>query len=261
MATYRTISCKAVIAKVYRDLRLNDANRELDMIEWIGEALEFIGSGVTFKQKATTLQIQDHKAILPNDLVNIQQIKYQNENNPYHKPLKYNPKSFPEALHDVERPQWKDIRKESYTYNDNYLYTDFEEGEVLFSYIGIATDSDGYPMIPDNQYFKEALFWYIFKQLLLGGYRHHARIDYDFAYEKWRYFASNAKNEAMYPDIGEYQRFLEIWVGLVPEQRFFDRAFSIDEGDKFERELVDASNVITKPISMPQKVIIEGGNA
>lgn len=266
MATYRTISCKTVIAKVYRDLRLNDANRELDMIEWIGEALEFIGSGVTFKNKPAVLAIENHRAILPNDLVSIIQVKYKGSSS-YHKPLKYNPKSFPEALHEVDRAHWKSLAKESYTYNDNYLQTDFEQGEVLLSYVGIATDKDGYPMIPDNQYFKEALFWYIFKQLLLGGYRHHMTIDYEFAYEKWRYFAMNAKNEAVYPDIGGYQRFLELWVGLVPHQRLFDKGFSLDEGDQFERELIDATNMVTRPIKVEKPdesvtyIDVDGGDA
>ena len=41
---YKFTSVKEVIARVYRDLNLQDTERWEDMIEWIADALDFIGA-------------------------------------------------------------------------------------------------------------------------------------------------------------------------------------------------------------------------
>ena len=53
---YKHTSAKHVISKIFRDLRINDEGWVLDAMEWIGEALEFIGHVSTTERKATELQ-------------------------------------------------------------------------------------------------------------------------------------------------------------------------------------------------------------
>ena len=45
---YKTISIKALLSKIYRDLKPNNSNWEADAFEWIGEALSFIGTNQGF---------------------------------------------------------------------------------------------------------------------------------------------------------------------------------------------------------------------
>ena len=51
MAVYKTISSKAIIRKIFRDLKLSKDNWIDDAIEWIGEALEHIGASPQLLQK------------------------------------------------------------------------------------------------------------------------------------------------------------------------------------------------------------------
>ena len=62
---YRHVSTKEVIAKVFRDLKPGNASWTMDAVEWIGEALDFIGYHGVFDHKAKELTVANHKAEIP----------------------------------------------------------------------------------------------------------------------------------------------------------------------------------------------------
>jgi hypothetical protein len=74
---YRLISTKEVIAKVYRDLKPSDSSWTTDAIEWIGEALDFIGYHAIFDHTSKELNVVDHKAEIPCDLYQLIQVEYE----------------------------------------------------------------------------------------------------------------------------------------------------------------------------------------
>ena len=43
------------------------------------------------------------------------------------------------------------------------------------------------------------------------------KIDYVFADTKWKYYCTQARNAATFPDIDRYESFLNQWVRLVPD--------------------------------------------
>ena len=93
--------------------------------------------------------------------------------------------------------------------------------------MAFPTDEDCFPLVPDDISYKEAMFWYIFKQLLLGGYdKPTNKIDYAFADQKWKYYCTQARNASVFPDIDKYQSFMDQWVRLIPDmnahQLFFE---------------------------------------
>ena len=48
--------------------------------------------------------------------------------------------------------------------------TSFKQRYSVSSAIqAMPTDPDCYPLVPDDISFKEAMFWYIYKKMLLGG--------------------------------------------------------------------------------------------
>jgi hypothetical protein len=74
MAIYKTVSSQTIIRKVFRDLRPENDDWIDDAVEWMGEALEHIGSASQLCQKQCTLTIKDHKACLPGDLYFVNQV-------------------------------------------------------------------------------------------------------------------------------------------------------------------------------------------
>lgn len=56
----------------------------------------------------------------------------------------------------------------TYTINNNYVNMSEEEGIIQISYKSLLVDDQGYPMIPDDQSFQDALYYYIIKEHLFG---------------------------------------------------------------------------------------------
>ena len=52
----------------------------------------------------------------------------------------------------------------TYKIQGNIIYTSIKEGEIEVAYLAIATDSEGYPLLPDNSSYTRALELYIKKQ-------------------------------------------------------------------------------------------------
>jgi len=132
-------------------------------------------------------------------------------------PLQYGTNNFPIGLHCEQCENKFAKSKDTYTINGDYLNTSFEKGVVCFSYTAFPVDEDCYPMVPDDISFKEAMFWYIYKQMLLGGYTPAMNgIDYNFADTKWKYYCTQARNQANFPSIDKYESFMNQWVRLIP---------------------------------------------
>lgn len=250
MPTYKNISSQFIVSKIYRDLGLEDTNYETDIIEWMGEALDFIGASSQLVTKTEELTVTNFRADIPLHLVVFTQVRMKDQD--CWKLITFNPASF--FGHEPNCANLKVKSKEFYTLNPNYINTSFEEGTLLISYKSLAVDDNGYPLVPDNQYFKEALFWYCFKKMVMRGYVPRSQeLNYGIADEKWRFYCSAARNQANYPDIAEYERFMNVWKGLIPDTSFIEREFDDSQTDKIELDVVDASNIVTTPITIDKK--------
>ena len=77
------ISSRQVMSKVFADLDIKEgSNRQSDMLEWIGEAVEKIGAVKQLKRIVSgvdgtqLLEIKGHQAKLPSDLFRLNQVMY-----------------------------------------------------------------------------------------------------------------------------------------------------------------------------------------
>ena len=282
MAVYKTISSKAIIRKIFRDLKPEDDNWIDDAIEWIGEALEHIGSAPQLIQKQCVLNVANHKVLLPTDLYYINQVAINNSVSPTSsseldtlttkvkelkdaivdaqandleysdtasilheinsriviieniyfsdsnrlQPLQYGASTFHRSMHCTGCVNENAHYEDTYIVDDGYIKTSFESGKICLSYMAFPTDEDCYPLVPDEISFKEAMFWYIYKKILLFNPMFKVNgIKYDFAEQQWKYYCSQARNAANYPDIDKYESFMNQWVRLIPNINRHDLAF------------------------------------
>jgi len=132
-------------------------------------------------------------------------------------PLQYGTSTFPASIHCDECVNQFAKAKETYTVDGDYIKTSFQDGKVCLSYTAFPVDEDCYPMVPDDISYKESMFWYIYKQMLLGGYTPSMNgIDYNFADAKWKFYCTQARNQANFPSIDKYESFMNQWVRLIP---------------------------------------------
>lgn len=243
---YRSVSAKSVIAKVYRDLKPNTDNWVGDAVEWIGEALEYIGTYTGLIKKAREFTVANHRTLIPCELVDIIQVEYNGRALPYGSdvtgydlpnasrtttmsPSSGQPGVTTSATYETTTDFLSNFtpiaqRKTSasryptadyYVLNPDYLQTSFEEGTVKIHYTAYPVCDDGYPKIPDNIYYKQALEWYILRQMLMGGYVHPI-FKWETADAKWGEYCLKAQNDGMFPSIDKMESFKNMWVRMVP---------------------------------------------
>ncbi len=113
-----------------------------------------------------------------------------------------------------------------YTYEPNPPYIDFniKTGYAVMIYKAVVTDGDGYPMIPDTEEVKEAVYWYITMKYTYPLWRKGKVRDivYDEAKFNWKTWRLNAYGSQMMPKgAGAMQSFMNVWMRLVPKMNEF----------------------------------------
>lgn len=241
---YKTTSIKRVIAKVFTDLDLQEGEHRIpDMIEWAGEALEKIGAYASFVNKVTgkdstpILKVFNYQVKLPCDFHQMIQVSFSfSEDGPFY-PMRYATGSFDSGCisnTDVSNTSINDDSycktTSDYTYliNSSYIKTNIEEGFIMMAYQAIPLDMEGYPMIPDDANFIEALYWYIVTKLYYPQWKQGSLRDavyYD-ARRSWNYHCKQAYGIALMPNIDQLESIKNSWLRLVPELHEHSTGFS-----------------------------------
>lgn len=236
MAIYNNTSVKTVIAKVLTDLDMREETHRIsDMIEYAGEALEKIGAFPVLETKilgkggVPYLELNDYQVALPADIHTITQAAYAEQEGSRFLDMRRATGSF-----DMSRTLTTSTGEEdenvgdtdnthdlTYFLKPGYLVSNKKTGIVMLAYKAIPTDDDGYPLIPDNISFREALYWYISMKLMyplwkIGKIRD--AVYYD-ARRSWNFYCKQAYGNAMMPDADQLESLKNSWLRLVPEIR------------------------------------------
>ena len=235
---YNLVSCRKVVSKVYSDLDLQEELHPVsNFIEWIGESLKKIGAfpslitRVTGKEDLPLLVIDGYQAKLPADLNTINQVAYSaTVNGPFY-PMRYATGSFAtthplKGSTPITGTATTPTTENGTIYSLDYSYivvggwikTNIKDGYLLISYQAIPVDADNYPLVPDDEAFFEAIYWYINMKLLYPQWRNgqvRDAIYYD-AKSSWNYHRKQAYANAMMPNSDQLESIFNSWVRLIP---------------------------------------------
>ena len=226
---YKYISIKSVFAKVYRDLGITYEISELDMLEWSTEALSMIGSFSQYEEITTNLEFVNGKAKLPcgfDRLVNIDycgQPMYWSTSTNRHN-YECNGCGVPNYTSGCCNDGF------SFYINDSYLISDIncEEGKkVSITYLGIPTDDEGYPLVPDDVYFMKALVAYITFMIDKQEHRKGKLPDKILQESKtdWLFYVNSARGSANMPNLAQLENFRNILRRMIPVSGDYSTGF------------------------------------
>lgn len=249
MAVNRFASVYEIIEKVYRDTGSPDDINFTDLIVWAGEALDKIGAYAQYKRKVTgdlanpNLDITNYKAKLPCDFYRLEQIAVNGKaatwaGNTFHHLL--GGECCSGAIKDVgyddlfkdnfgnifsnlgNSHNTRNIQYYTFDINDDYLTLNVKEGKVCIAYIATPVDDEGYPMIPDEESYKEAISRYLIMKLDYISYRRGkaSRELYNDSQREWAWYCNQAGSGAMMGEMVDKQElFRKRWTKLIPEIR------------------------------------------
>jgi hypothetical protein len=227
-------SIKSIIAKLYRDLGSSTEMNESHVVEWIAEALSRIGSFYQYETLNECIEIDESgKAKLPDNFYRLIDISYQG------KPLHWASVSAltDYACQGCTVPLTCDnCSNNTFYINDCYLITDIKPQTVdsnnpkliCISYLGIPVDSEGYPKIPDDTYYDEALASYVTYRIDYRDWRKGNTTDkvYQESEKNWLFYVNSARGSANMPSIAQLETLKNTWVRLIPKQNEYNTFFS-----------------------------------
>lgn len=101
-----------------------------------------------------------------------------------------------------------------------YIKTSMRNGYLKIAYKAVPTDENGWPMVPDDEGFKEAIYWYITMKLTYPEWRE-GRIRDAVYYDtrsNWNYYCKQAYGNAVMPQGADQMEALKnTWIRLVTE--------------------------------------------
>lgn len=241
---YNTVPLGGVIRKVMRDLKPSGDNWVSDAIEWAGEALESIGSGPGYETHVELIKVANYTAKMPAFLMELNAVKCNpldvtsSDMRSYNVLMQYEGSVFPRAIHCEGCSNELAISDYRYVIRGNAFKVNFETGYICVSYKRFAVDEKGWPLVPDDISFKQAIYWYIFLKMMEGGMVHQ-HISYMKAEERWLHYAGQARDESKLPDIPQAENFMNQWVRLIPNMTGYETGFDdIAKGEQLDRDYI-----------------------
>lgn len=133
--------------------------------------------------------------------------------------------SIPWDGSDIVQRKERHHSRQYYKIQGNYIQTSFESQYIRIHYLALPTDKEGYPLIPNNENFKQALEWHILRRLIGAGYQHPV-FSWDKVDEQFNIYAGRAMNEISYASLDTRARTWRSTVRLIPPYQY-DRDFFI----------------------------------
>lgn len=242
--THNKISIKNIIAKVYQDL---DLSTEIDigmLIEWSAEVLGKINVYQQLDTKYDKLKVCNYKVEIPCDLVYLNRVGYNGiQLSKVSGGDTYFPTAKPKYNMDPQSVNMNKLANEAFLYGMSYSFnktnetfimengwfkTSFKEGELDIQYQSLPVDDEGFPLVPDDESYRDAIFWYIAHKYFYIKSISEDRFwrFYKDAEEKFRYYVNQAGANAMMPDIFTLENIKRNYLQLLPKVNSYDRFFS-----------------------------------
>lgn len=239
---YSTRSSKAIIGRLIRNLRVTDSSYINDLSEWMDEALRKLETTKALLPEFVELHVKNHKVRMPCGIANIDAVVYQGSrlrlgtavtkvghtpkilSNPgFGAVYTYNEQETIQNL-QINRISGQDLYQvknvglqyEYYLIKLDYIQTSFCDGCIQLHYHKFATDDEGYPLVPDNDNYSEAIFWYLLAHMIMAGYEPNSKeFTYDYCINKFETYGRRGINEIKYWNIDEAEKVKQNTVRLV----------------------------------------------
>lgn len=226
---YSYTSIREVIGRVIRNTRLQDTTYIVDMNEWIPEAMGIMKTRLALETKWKDIEINFHSGKLPCGLEHIKAVEYNGRRLVQFKgstdidlarqrlPYKtyeqqrsvtvtnHGPQVYQSTTVSVDQCMCLPAMEgEYYDVEAGQIRTSMCDAVVRIHYATIPLDDDGLPLIPDNENYKQALYWYCRWMMIGAGYEDKV-YNVQYCEKQFDIFAPRAIGEIIYPDTNEME--------------------------------------------------------
>jgi len=224
-------SINNILATVYRNLQINSEINELDVAEWIYEALSMIGAYSQYNEISTCLELSSGKAKLPLNFEKLVDVRYKNL--PLYWATNTNARNY--QCSSCEIPVCNSGECD-YTFyiNDSYIITNLktpttesDTSNLCMIYLGLPVDDNGYPLVPNDIYYIKAVTSYIIHMIDYSEWRKAKITDkvYQESEKNWLFYVNSARGSANMPGLAQLENLKNVLQRLMPMRQEYGKGF------------------------------------
>lgn len=205
------ISLRQVLSDILDHPMLKDVSFERAVNHTV-HFMRIVGCPNIFEEKTALINIENYRGVLPCDFNSIIQVRTHSKcDREHYQVFRHTTDSF----HMSEYKQ--DSFDLTYKVQGNVIFTSIKEGVVEIAYNYFAVDSDGYPLIPDNSSFINALELYIKKKYftVLFDTGKISQAVYNQVCQDYAWAVGQAQSDLVRPSIDQMQAFTNSWNTLI----------------------------------------------
>lgn len=249
---YTSTSIKEVIGRVIRNTRLQDSTYINDMREWIPEAMEIMKTRTTLSPVWKDVKIEFHKGKMPCGLRVLNAVVYCGCRMRHYNgtmratvPPTAREKSgdsvfFTDPTVSRETVNGNTVlspnilsdtlllpEHESHTYYTelDWINTSFSDGWVRLFYKSIPLDDEGFPLVPDNESYKQAIYWYSRAMMIGAGFQDRVYRE-DVCMQRFEIYAERAISQISYPSVDQVETWMTNSTRLIMPDNMFESFFA-----------------------------------
>lgn len=204
------ISIKQVLDDLLDHPLLQDLSLER-AINYVVHFIQIIGAPNEFEEKTALIDIKDWRGCMPCDYYDIIQVRTYGEGD-NSKVFRYSTDSF-----HYSPNKDSDTKELTYKLQNNIIYTSLKEGTIEVAYHTIKVDNEGYPMIPENSSFIQALELYIKKKVFTvlfdQGKINNAVLQN--TQQEYAWYVGQAQRDLNMPTIDQMESISNMWTQLL----------------------------------------------
>ena len=214
------------IRQVLDDLLDHPLLQDLSLERAVNYAIHFIqivGVPNEFEEKTALIDIKDYRGYLPCDYYDMIQVRTYKEGEYCPRVFRYTTDSFHHSPKKEDLDTW-DL---TYKLQNSIIYTSIKEGTIEIAYHAIKVDKEGYPMIPENSSFIQALELYIKKKVftILFDQGKISPAVLQNTQQEYAWYVAQARSDMSIPSISEMESIKNSWCTLLQRTTEFNKGF------------------------------------
>lgn len=209
------ISIKQVMSDLLDHPLLQDLTLER-AVNYAVHFIQIIGVPLVFTEKTTLVNIHEYCGKLPCDYYDMIQVRTYKEVDNYPRVFRYATDSF---HHSNKKESNENLNTQDLIYKlqNSIIFTSIKEGTIEIAYHAIKVDKEGYPMIPENSSFIQALELYIKKKVFTilfdQGKINQAVLQN--TQQEYAWYVGQAQRDLTMPTIDQMESISNMWCQLL----------------------------------------------
>lgn len=185
-----------------------------------------IGCPQLFYEATEWINIDNYRGVLPCNCLNVIQVRnefgvcYRYSTDSFH--MSQDKGNLSPSAYARDNPDL------TYKIQGDCIFTSEEKGKIEIAYNAVAVDNDGYPLIPDDESFIDALERYIKKERynILFDNGKITQQSLQVAQQEYAFAVGQASNSLIMPTIDQMESLKNMWTSLIQRTREHKRGFN-----------------------------------